>query len=340
MMNSELVTEIRELTCNILICGENFYIMKHSTDRLYAIFSEITGITADNYNREEIILPSGKAISPSGAAHCLLEFKRTAIFLRGIDKAIQQKLAGNRTSPIQLLYAGTGPFATLVVPILTLYTSAQLQVDLLDINKRSLEAAQKVIGELGLTEFVKSSFLSDAATFLVEREYDIVISETMQAALKKEPQVAIMQNLIPQMNNQAIFIPESITVSAVITSGGHWDAESMSRTGINVLIQKKLFTSDKLHLDSTTYRSDFTIDEPVGNCRYLQLHTTINVFNDEWLEDSDCSLTLPVKVCILDENQTGTFSFWYEQGEIPGVRCQISGSEQIYDAINSKTRRS
>jgi len=57
---------------------------------------------------KDIMLPSGKAISAAAAAHCLLEMKRTAVFLRGIHKAILHKLKEKKGSQLRILYAGTG----------------------------------------------------------------------------------------------------------------------------------------------------------------------------------------------------------------------------------------
>jgi hypothetical protein len=338
METHSMLFKIKELTQNLLICDDDFLIMKQSADQLYFIFSAITGITGDNYNKEQIILPSGKAISPSGAAHCLLEFRRTAIFLRGINKAIQQKLSEKGQLPVRILYAGTGPYATLIIPLLTLYSTTELEVDLLDINEISMNALSKLFGELGLTSYIDKTYLFDAATFSAEKEYDIVISETMQAALKKEPQVAIMQNLIPQMPDSAIFIPEAITVSAALVSNGHWDNEQMIRTDIEVHAHKDLFTTDKHHLDIIGYRNEIEILRAVDDCNKLELYTIIKVFENEILKDSDCSLTMPLKVCELDKDQTGIIRFWYEQGEIPGIRCQIAGNEQIFEAIDGKIR--
>jgi hypothetical protein len=330
-------SKIKELTQNLLFCGDDFLIMKQSVDQIYSIFSEISGINADNFKNEQIILPSGKAISPSCAAYCLLEFRRTAVFLRGIYKAILQKLTETRHRPIRILYAGTGPYATLIVPLLTTNLVGEIKVDLLDINEISLRAVSKIIDSLGLNGFIDQLYLRDAATFKVEKEYDIVISETMQAALKKEPQVAIMQNLIPQMADKVIFIPESITVSAALVSNGHWDDEQMMRTGIVVFAQKDLFTINKFHLKTEDYRNEIEFFEPVGNCNKLELYTTILVFENEILKDGDCSLTLPLKVCILEKDQKGTIYFWYQQGKIPGIRCQIAGYEEIFEAIGRKS---
>ena len=123
--------------------------------------------------------------------------KRTAIFFRGIYQAIQHKIKEKSKSKVLILYAGTGPYATLVTALFPLLESSEVSVDLLEINLVSLRSATDVITGLGLQAFIGDSYCSDATTFKIEKPYDIVISETMQAALKEEPQVAIMQNLIP-----------------------------------------------------------------------------------------------------------------------------------------------
>jgi hypothetical protein len=338
MENHPEINTIRECAHNLLTCANDFLIMKQSVDRLFSVFSEITGVSKDNFNNELIFLASGKAISPSYAALCLLEMSRTAKFLRGINKAIKQKQSEITNRPLQILYAGTGPYGTLLLPLMSIYSPEDFQVDLLDINEISKNALEKLIGELGLEQFIGESYLCDATTFTSEKEYDLVISETMQAALKKEPQVAIMQNLIPQMGSDVIFIPEAITISATLQSRWYLNPEKEVDTNFKVLIEKDLFTVDKHHLDLNDYHNELILRDPVGECNKLVLNTVISVFKDEVLKDSDCSLTLPLKVCELNNDQTGKISFWYEQGELPGVRVQLSDSEKVIRPVGVRDR--
>jgi predicted RNA methylase len=324
---------LKESVLQILACSDDFYQMKQSVDCMYSIYRSISDVNADDQNDAHIIVPSGKAISPSMAAHCLLEMKRTAIFLRGIHETIEYKIKERKNSPIYLLYAGTGPYATLVTPLLLLYKPSEIKVDLIDINPISLNSAVKVLNELGLKPFIGSVYLADAAVFQPEKNYDVVISETMQAALKKEPQVAIMQNLIPQMKQEAIFIPEAITIDAELVSRGKWNEETVRSEGVQRIHLGKILTVDRQHLDAGNNHKVVRIPDEVGECKQLKFYTTIKVFGNHWLLEGDCSLNIPLKVCELDEDEGKTIIFWYEQGEIPGIHFQFAGSSSQYAAI-------
>jgi len=230
MVGSTNINLARVATETLISCGNDFQKMKQSVDSLYELFKSITGIDFTKWSDADIHLPSGKAISAEGAAHCLLEFKRTAIFLRGIKQAIDSKVDSNKRQ-VKILYAGCGPYATLITPLLPYYSADRINVTLLDVNSVSLNSAEKLINEFGLGDYIDQFVLDDAATYKVDRLYDIVISETMQAGLKNEPQVAITQNLIPQCNADAIFIPEQITIDAYLRKRGIWEEDLLLEEG-------------------------------------------------------------------------------------------------------------
>jgi hypothetical protein len=108
MKNDQFLLEtLNQNTQLLLDCGDNAGLMKLAVDKIYKIYSHITGVKIDQLNVDkDILLPSGKAISTAAAAHCLLEMKRTAVFLRGINKAINQKLTQAAGKSIRILYAG------------------------------------------------------------------------------------------------------------------------------------------------------------------------------------------------------------------------------------------
>ncbi len=323
-----------QLACRkIIACENDFYEMKKSGEELYHIFSTITGIDIHKLNEGDIYLPSGKAISPSGAAHCLIEMKRTAVFLRGINKAINLKLADKSEKPIRILYAGTGPFGSLVIPLLPLYKPTQVIVDLLEINPLSLEALQKVIDTIGLRKFIGEIYCADATTFKVNKQYDIVISETMLACLRSEPQVAIMQNLIPQLSANSIFIPEEISIDANLTNSKMEQDRLLfheeEKPEFRRIELGNVFKVTKNNLDAGKMRK--VIDIPVNGLDFpiLKLFTTVTVFENEVLCENDSSITLPVTFCDLRNNHVEQVEFCYKQGAKPLIECKILVNESV-----------
>jgi predicted RNA methylase len=327
MNQAPTLSSVQQATQNILDCADDFLIMKQSVDTLYNVFSRITGVSPAQIGTDkDIMLPSGKAISPSAAAHCLLEMKRTAVFLRGIHQAIQQKLNNKTEEPVRILYAGTGPYGTLVIPLLHRFTPQEIQVDLLDINPASLEALQKLIDELQLNDYIGSACCKDATTFTLSRNYDIAISETMLACLKNEPQVAVMQNIIPQLQPEAIFIPEEICIDAALTNPKmeqerflYYEDEPppFRRIGLG-----NVFTVNKQNLDTDLMQKTIEIpdekDFPV-----LKLFTTVKVFGSEQLSENDSSITLPVNFYDLRKQPALHIAFWYVQGEKPHIESRV-----------------
>lgn len=339
MINKHYTETIRQSAETMLECNNDFFLMKKAVDQMYQIFSKITGVTIDQMNQDkDIMLPSGKAISTASAAHCLLEMKRTALFLRGINKAILQKLHEKKGGKLRILYAGTGPYGTLVIPLLLLYSTEEIKVDLLDINPNSLTALQKIIETLGIGCYISEVFFADATTIKLNRQYDIAISETMQSCLKNEPQVAVMQNIIPQLSPATIFIPEEIFIDAYLTNSKIEDARLLyypdETPPLRRIFLGKVFAINKDNLDINRMRNSFTIPADVHDFPVLKLYTTVKVFENEILGENDSSINLPMIFYDFRKQNARKVEFWYTQGEKPDIECKIKEKEYLNYFIN------
>ena len=115
---------------------------------------------------------------------------------------------------INLLYAGCGPGAPLILPLLSHFNSEQLFITLLDINESSIHSIKTLIKSLELDLYFRDIILIDATQYIHPKDIPlhIVLSETMDKGLTKEPQVRITQNLAPQLIEGGIFIPEEIEI--------------------------------------------------------------------------------------------------------------------------------
>jgi hypothetical protein len=159
-------------------------------------------------SRDGSSLPGGKALSPVDAASCIRDARRTAVFLRGVNEAIR-RFAGR---PIELVYAGTGPFAPLAVPLMP-RLPAGVRFTFIDAHAESIDCLAAILGRLGLRGTL---VIGDAARYRHPTAPHVVIAEVMQRALSVEGQVAITRNLAPQLAPGGIFVPRRVTVDLAV----------------------------------------------------------------------------------------------------------------------------
>jgi hypothetical protein len=180
---------------------------------------------SDNYTHSqqqkdnEVLLKGGIALSSYDAAICLDEFIRTARFLKGTHLAICELLKRFPDQKLNILYAGCGPYATLILPLLPLFDPSELDVLLLDINNDSLRSVAGFLSSVGLEEYTVGMQQADAIRYKSpeSRPLHLIVSETMFYALIREPQVSITGNLAPQLQKGGILIPEEINLELVYT---------------------------------------------------------------------------------------------------------------------------
>lgn len=297
--------------------GEYDYIYG-AAKKLHQLYSSITGITAgSNEGSGDIFLPEGKAISPAKAAFCLLEGQRTSVFMRGIYQAILKLKEAFPKTCLSILYAGSGPYATLITPLTALFGSDEISIRMLDINPTSLASVKQLYDKLGLSNYVESYICEDATTYRSTATTHLIISETMMHALVREPQVAIMLNLVPQLTPRGFFIPQEITVSAALLSR----SEEMKRH-LDANFQPKRTCIGKVYTigqSACLKHQPVTMQIPdhLEETKELYLLTDITVFENEKLGINDCSLNLPVKVQSAEGYEGKHITFQYIMGEKP-----------------------
>lgn len=184
---------------------------------LYSMCSAVTGIGELSEHALDVgrtLLPCGEAISPEDAARCVLDYRRTSKFSMALHAAVLEARKRFPGATIEILYAGCGPFAPLALPLTSRFTPAEIQFTLLDVHRRSLDAARSIFQALGKSAFVRDYIQCDAASYqnVAPQVIHIVMVEAMQAALEREPQAAITMNLAPQLCRGGIFLPERITI--------------------------------------------------------------------------------------------------------------------------------
>lgn len=314
-------------------------------DELATIFSSIGGVEPDRSFggwRDDTWLEQGVAINPEAAAFCIRDYQRSVFFLRGVYaalKTLQQRFAGQT---INVLYAGCGPFALQILPLLEHFAPDSLNVQLLDIHQASLDSVEQLLRELAPTHDSIQCLKEDASHYQHAQPLHLIIAETMQKSLEQEPQFAVTANLAPQLIDDGIFIPERINVElclanleqekTVVNRGIPMDAATLEMSGQRIHLSQvfclsaesaaQQYASATLHSASSLMEIDLGLVRIPG-MKQLQLmeavlFTRIQVYDRFHLKDYDCQLTLPSRPQELSHLRPNTeFRASYQLGAYP-----------------------
>jgi len=215
MKSEEAKKKLSKITKAIIREDLDFHVLKNAVTELKQLLKTLSRINLEaEINLENIPLSNGQAIGPKWAAMCLDDLMRTYKFMKGTHKALEKVRGKNPERPATILYAGTGPYATLILPFLSLYKPSELQLILLEVNPISIESLKNIIKGFDAYDYVKAIYHCDASNFSIPQrlDADIILVECMQNALRSEPQVAITYNLLSQMKKGTILIPENISL--------------------------------------------------------------------------------------------------------------------------------
>jgi hypothetical protein len=319
--------------------------VQQALDHFSQLCSEVAQIRPDATYEAwsgDIFLESGVAINPEAAAFCIQDYQRSTMFIRGVFAAI--KAAQRRFSgvSIKILYAGCGPFATQLLPLLNQFTPGELDIVLLDIHPRSLESVNKLLRHFGFERHKVRLIHGDACNYQHPERLHIILAETMQKSLEQEPQFAVTANLAPQLDTGGFFIPQQIEVALCLADMAHEkeqfkngkgiDTTALNNSGKRILLGK-LFTlcpedaAEQMKnavFNQTTSRKELTlttIDIPhLGLADHYDalFFTRIQVYNQYQLNDYESEITLPThchELATLKEGDRFTVS--YQLGSYP-----------------------
>lgn len=306
------------------------------------LLSEATGFDIDVPEAQtDIFTDSGKVIASKWARLCVDDYLRTKRFSNGLYKAILSKKEEGKEK-IHILYAGTGPFATLVLPLTRRFSPNEISFTLLELNDHSFQNLEKVVAHFGIEDYITDMEKCDATTYKVsdDSEVDILLTETMTHGLKSEHQVSISYNLLSQLSEDTILIPEEIQLDLVAVNSEIQDANARSMDEPKPYYRKlgRLFTLSKSEIKthSDSFKSNFPnftfpeklVEVPADTNRkynFLAIGTYIKIFGSEVLDYNDSGLTVMLNLMELNPMMTtvSEISGSYVCGENPGLNCRI-----------------
>jgi len=286
---------------------------------------------------DNTLLDSGLALSPAAAALCARQQLRTIVFVRAVHAAIEAQ-AATADGPVRVLYAGCGPYAPLALPLMALLGPRRAVFTLLDIHEASIGHLRALVEDLGLSACVDGYVQADATRHRIDpaRPPHVIVSETMNAALRTEPQVAIARHLAAQAP-AALLVPERVIVSACLLDpaaeltpplqpGEPVPPLRRDRIDLGSVFELSGATIGAWRgLDGTTLPAATVTVPPALAPRYAaRLLTRIDAFGPHRLDDYESSLNLPQRLPgrpVLTGGER--LAFDYRLGSEPGLVCRV-----------------
>lgn len=313
------------LTRQLLQEPLDFQHCRASAHALKALFEEAVGFEESEPAITHIETENGRAVSTVSAAICIVDFMRTRVFLQGVAEAIAVCRSRHPERPVRILYAGCGPFATLLTPLTTLLEPGVFTAQLLDLNGTSLGILRKTIQAFGMQAYVHSIIHADATQYKVPDDFipDIIISETMLQALAREPIVNIFAHLAPQCP-AAIMIPGQVTVTAALSTSPN--GSEFRYQPLATLMELSAETARLFNLPGrcpAIFTEGVEVNIPADydkQYKRLLLFTFITVFGTHRLQINESSLTLPFQLgrTVSIADFPAGMVFRYSRGPVPG----------------------
>lgn len=285
-------------------------------------------------NTNESKTQGGIALSPQDAAKCLKDYHRTVRFIKGSHRAIERLFSKFPDEEIHLLYAGCGPFATIITPILSLFSPHRLKITLLDIHEFSLTHASNLLKDLNLSSFIYKTIIGDACTYQKgpNEKIHLLVSETMFRGLIREPQYLISTNLAPQLTEGGLLIPEEIRIEAGYSFFGNEPYFQFGDNGgtekcVKINFPQRAMIGTVLQLNKFSTSGDVkqklskpfqAPEHPLTEQPDLCLFTTVKIFEDIVLGSTESTITNPQVICpIANRYDNRWFRLCYNFQDIP-----------------------
>jgi len=295
MESNELALDIKRISLDLLDKHDQPGEVKQLIDTLYMHFREVTEM--EKYTNQmqymaAVKTQSGMALSLNHAAECLIDYHRTAQFLRGVVAAIKQKRKDYPGETIKVFYAGCGPYAPFMTLVAPMFKPEEVKFTLLEINRDSMNLAQKLVSTIGLEAYLEELYVSDAVTYKVQNpeKFHILFSETLDSLLYRESYVPILMNMLPQFPASTTLIPENVVLK--LSFGNPINSEIEEEKGVIFDARKEV--SQYLETMSTSDEFPEVVFDLKSEDlkKNIVLDTEVHVYDGINLDRGASSLTL------------------------------------------------
>ena len=291
------------------------------------------GFTAKKQSGSPSYTETGVAIDPWRASLSADDHGRTVGFIRGCVRAVERVLKNNPGQPVHFIEAGCGPLAVLSLPLMARFGADQLQVTLIDLHEESVDTARYIIDQLGVSDRLKNTICGDLMEIEFDDPVDVIVLETMYAALFNEPQVALTRRLVRVLPG-AIFIPEVISVDLQLLDLA-LEVKTMPPQVRERQSLGRVFVLDRSSALRNEAEVDYlpaaTISIPVYVNEGLKffLTTSMVLFDDVCLADYDAEITAPIGLPHDGTWLGNDIRFRYRINESPGLEWETVSTQNI-----------
>jgi hypothetical protein len=160
------------------------------------------------------VVSTGLAMAPGFSFGCMRDGGWVSAFLRSVKQAVDERLARG-VAPVQILYPGCGAGASLVLPLLQMYTAEQVQVTLIDLWSGALDSVRNLCRAMRVTDRVAEFVHADATVWTSERRFDVAVIGCVQQGLSREPQVALTRHAARHLKEDGELLPERIELQLI-----------------------------------------------------------------------------------------------------------------------------
>lgn len=276
----------------------------------------------------QYICGSGLILSPDHCVTTIRDSLRVGLFLKGVDAALKQLAEENFGEPLHIVYPACGPFAPLLLPLLTyyknqgIYSPDEINVTFIDIQEGAAIALDALVKQLGLQEYVRKICCMEACEYQVANDVHMVILEAMQHGFSREGHLRLAKHFADLLHPNGIFLPQNIAVTASLSSAqreyvDQWKTDDMSVHGKIRNERIELGKVLEVNLEFLRAMQEQVIDEhtrivecstlsipylePAEGEKTLLFHTRVNVFGEDWLGEYESGITHPLpdsQVCV------------------------------------------
>lgn len=243
--------------------------------------------------------------------------------LRGAFNAIRSAVARCPDRPIEVVYAGTGPLAPFALLLMPLLDPQRVRFTTIDVAPASADSVRSLLHHYDLQTFVRAVVCGDATLYRHPCPIDVVISETLQRALAREPFVSILRNLRPQLANGGVVVPERVAIDF-----GFLDAEAeearwggSGATPAMDAVATVFEVSAGGETPPTGSNVRITASRRQGGTQWAALQTRVDIFGGETLQPYESGSTMPEILWPLSPlGGDVTLEFHYATGASPGIQ--------------------